>query len=191
MQKDTTGRRGGQIKDKTGYVQGRLTVISRAADRNGNVYWSCLCICGNTTELAANALRPTGKTQSCGCLRYEAVGKRLWKGYGDISASYWAGIVRNSKVREHELNLTIEEAWQIFLNQHRLCALSGQKLFFTSRARGDGGEAGNASLDRIDSSIGYQFGNVQWVHKTINLMKNTISNEEFVEMCKMIARHND
>ena len=44
-----------------------------------------------------------------------------------------------------------------------------------------------ASLDRIDSSKGYVIGNVQWVHKDINIMKNKFDNQYFIDMCKKIA----
>jgi len=46
-----------------------------------------------------------------------------------------------------------------------------------------------ASVDRIDSNKGYIKGNVQFVHKDINLMKNVLNIEYFIEMCKKIAKH--
>jgi len=51
-------------------------------------------------------------------------------------------------------------------------------------------DKGNASLDRIDSDKGYTEGNVVWVYKPINLMKNTFSSEEFINICKLIVEHN-
>jgi hypothetical protein len=47
-----------------------------------------------------------------------------------------------------------------------------------------------ASLDRIDSDKGYAEDNVQWVHKKINSMKQTMRDELFIEMCKRVAAHN-
>lgn len=46
-----------------------------------------------------------------------------------------------------------------------------------------------ASLDRIDSSKDYTIGNVQWIHKSINLMKNVIPQDIFVEWCVKIANN--
>lgn len=43
------------------------------------------------------------------------------------------------------------------------------------------------SLDRIDSKIGYIEGNVQWVHKMVNMCKQHYTQEEFLEMCVSIA----
>jgi hypothetical protein len=46
-----------------------------------------------------------------------------------------------------------------------------------------------ASLDRINSDEGYIKGNVQWVHKDINIMKNIYSSKYFIEMCKKVANN--
>jgi hypothetical protein len=46
-----------------------------------------------------------------------------------------------------------------------------------------------ASIDRIDSSKGYILGNIQWVHKDVNFMKRTYSQEYFVKMCKLITEN--
>ena len=55
--------------------------------------------------------------------------------------------------------------------------MSGLELRFqTTRKDYDA----TASLDRIDSSKGYIKGNVQWVHKNINYMKQEMTNEEFL-----------
>lgn len=44
-----------------------------------------------------------------------------------------------------------------------------------------------ASLDRIDSSKGYEIGNVQFISTAINYMKNTMSHEDTLKLCKIIA----
>jgi len=44
-----------------------------------------------------------------------------------------------------------------------------------------------ASLDRIDSSKGYIEGNVQWVHKMVNMCKQQYTQKEFIDMCKSVA----
>jgi len=44
-----------------------------------------------------------------------------------------------------------------------------------------------ASLDRIDNNKGYIEGNVQWVIKKINYMKNTLSEKNFINLCNKIS----
>jgi len=51
--------------------------------------------------------------------------------------------------------------------------------------------SGNASLDRIDSSIGYVNDNVQWVHKDINMMKRIYTQEYFIYLCKLVSENNN
>ena len=46
-----------------------------------------------------------------------------------------------------------------------------------------------ASLDRIDPSLGYVQGNIQFVSMAINYAKSTLSQQEMVELCKLIAAH--
>ena len=60
------------------------------------------------------------------------------------------------------------------------CALSGVGISIDY--------GGNASLDRIDSSLGYTAENIQWVDGKVNLAKRAMSDEEFIEMCKRIVK---
>lgn len=49
---------------------GRLLIIGKAANRNGQPYALCRCDCGKEKEIAMSSLR-RGLTQSCGCFRKE------------------------------------------------------------------------------------------------------------------------
>ena len=44
-----------------------------------------------------------------------------------------------------------------------------------------------ASLDRIDNSKGYEVGNIQWVHKEINMMRGPLPIDRFIELCGFVA----
>lgn len=72
FQKEQTSR--SNIKDLTGMVFGRLTVIQRvkknttSSDRHSQ--WLCRCSCGAETLVMSNNLT-RGHTQSCGCLQNE------------------------------------------------------------------------------------------------------------------------
>lgn len=46
-----------------------------------------------------------------------------------------------------------------------------------------------ASLDRIDSSKGYIEGNIQWIHKELNWLKNDLDEMVLVDWCEKITRH--
>ena len=95
--------------------------------------------------------------------------------------SFWNRIVTRFK----EVNITIQEAWDLFLEQDRKCALTGLDIVFGPRDKG----GNTASLDRIDSTKGYIKGNVQWVHKDINRMKFDLNQERFIELCKKVTEY--
>jgi hypothetical protein len=55
-------------QDLVGRKFGMLTVISRSrVDKNRDVFWHCLCDCGNEKEVRGRSLKD-GSTKSCGCL---------------------------------------------------------------------------------------------------------------------------
>lgn len=163
---------------------GKLTVIGQTPSKNKLARWLCSCECGNTKITTGSALRQ-GKTKSCGCLkkiRYN------WTGFGEINGTHWSQIKRHAVSKNRSFNITIQQAWQIFLSQDRKCALSGVPLTF-SRSHRHSKTNQTASLDRIDSSKGYVIENVQWVHKEINVMKNIMPESKFLEWCRNIANY--
>lgn len=176
---------GGQnFIDRVGEKYGKLLVIKRLknkANRSGAI-WLCQCECGNQTEVEGNILS-SGRTKSCGCLQKEA----CYKGYMDLSHSYWRRIERGAKSRRLELAITIQEAWDLLVKQNYKCALSGLDIKL-ERNYTKNYNNNTASLDRIDSSKGYIKENVQWVHKDINIMKLNFSEKEFLFYCQQIAK---
>lgn len=78
--------------------------------------------------------------------------------------------------------ITIQDAWNKFVSQNGLCAISGESLCFSVKNC-------TASLDRIDNSKHYSVDNIQWVHKTINVMRMDLSVDEFIEWCKKVANY--
>lgn len=69
-----------QLKDLTGRMFGRLTVLSYSGcsrpDRPSkkNHQWECLCECGNIKIILGDSLR-SGNTTSCGCVQKERTSK--------------------------------------------------------------------------------------------------------------------
>lgn len=178
------------MKNDIGKKFGMLTPIVQQKDKNGyNTRYLCNCDCGATHSVSKTHLR-SGKITHCGCQRSVGAKHTSWTGVGDISSGFWydkiirsaSGQKGNRRVKKVEI--TIQEAWDLFLKQDRKCALSGIELKFP-RAHKD--KTYTASLDRIDSSKDYSLDNVQWVHKHINIMKNKFENQYFIDMCKKIA----
>jgi hypothetical protein len=86
-------------------------------------------------------------------------------------------------------SLTSEHLWNLFLKQERKCALSGVEIYFSKRCKPTKDDPQTASLDRIDSSKGYIRGNVQWVHKYVNNMKMSLSEETLLDYCAKIYKY--
>jgi hypothetical protein len=108
-----------------------------------------------------------------------------WTGCGELTGDKWNQIVRSANGKKGRtpitLIITIQEAWELFEKQGRKCALTGLDINLNGRE-------GTASLDRIDSNQGYIHGNIQWVHKDINRMKNVYSQERFIQCCNLVAK---
>lgn len=66
------------VKDLTGQVFGRLTVLERVgSDKRGKALWRCLCSCNlNAEKVVIGTRLINGVTQSCGCLQREVTSRR-------------------------------------------------------------------------------------------------------------------
>ena len=63
----------GKMKDLTGQVFGKLTVIECAGKLDGRRYhWLCRCECGNEKVILGASLA-SGNTKSCGCGKYDGL----------------------------------------------------------------------------------------------------------------------
>lgn len=175
------------LVDITGLKVEELTVLSlKEYTFHGSRVWLCQCNCGNTVEVTGSQLlRQDGKhTKSCGCSKNKRNKDHpRWTGHGDISGATWSAYKASARGRNYVFQLSIEDAWELFLKQDRKCALSGLPISFEVRHR-------SASLDRIDSSVGYVLSNVHWVHKDVNYMKSTHTLKYFLELCAQITMKN-
>jgi uncharacterized protein (DUF983 family) len=106
-----------------------------------------------------------------------------WRGYKEISRTYWNSVKTGARNRNIPFNIKIEQVWNLYVKQNKKCKLSGLDIGFIAS------KDNTASLDRIDSSKGYEINNVQWVHKDLNTMKWDLPQEKFIEMCKHVAEY--
>ena len=170
----------------------RGLVIKKAGVRNGYQRWLLKCDCGNEYIAETGQLR-NKNTKSCGCLmdslrRRSGKDSLLYKGYKDISLGFWGKIKWHAKERELPFDITIEYAWDKFIEQDKKCALSGVDIeLFDSPVYG---RKNTASIDRKYNSLGYTKSNIQWVHKHMNRMKWTHDQDYFIELCRTVAKNN-
>lgn len=108
--------------------------------------------------------------------------RRKMKTAGRIPKKYWSSVKSNAKKRNLDIQIDVEYAWNILVNQKFKCALTGNPIDFIYQAN-------TASLDRIDSTKAYIEGNIQWVHKDINKLKINHNEKTFYKMCRDVAKY--
>jgi len=170
-------------KDISGQRFGRLTVLGLSEiSRNGHKRYSVVCDCGvQKTVFATHLLK--GATQSCGCLKRES---RNFQGCGGVSLTYFHSLKRGAEGGKGRkalpFEVTIEYLAELLDRQGNRCALTGMPISYRDKT---------ASVDRMDSSSGYIEGNLQWVHKDVNMMKRHYSLGYFAFLCKKVCDNAD
>lgn len=176
-----------EAKGAVGQRIGGWTVVGVEASRTGTrVYVRCTC--GREASRSYRDLRvKQGECGSCGGSRRAAaalaaerakcpVPKWLYRRVQDGASD------RGPRGKTIPFDLTHDDLLEIWTG---VCALSGIPLRIgTSKGRSS---ETTASVDRIDSAKPYTRGNVQWVHKSVNLMKQTLGQDDFIEWCKRVA----
>lgn len=95
--------------------------------------------------------------------------------------------------------MNTDNLWDLMVKQNHKCALSGlditlskgKNVVMTTNQNNLDYSGWTASLDRIDSKKGYIEGNVQWVHRHINIMKNSYDEDYFKELCRLIINYDN
>lgn len=179
-------------KDLTGYEWNNMKVLNLdTSTKKKERYWNIECHCGNIFRLNTYEIFKSNQ-KSCGCI-FKSKDYKLShpnrKGYKDISGIIWSKIKRDAKARGIQFDLNIEDLWGLLESQNRKCKLSGISIGFGLEDGVNAKKNTTASLDRIDSKKGYTIDNVQWVHKRINMMKQSLSDDDFIFFCKAVANN--
>lgn len=162
--------------DLTGQRFGKWLVLYRDIEYKKAVKYICTCDCGVEKSIFSSNLID-GKSTSCHKCQNARTKHPISKFYSQVKAS--------AKSRGLTFNLSREYMWDLFLQQNKKCVYTNLDLIICPWP--DAAKS-TASLDRIDSSKGYEIGNVQWVYKLINYMKWESSEQEFIKLCHLVAQ---
>jgi hypothetical protein len=88
----------------------------------------------------------------------------------------WAELA-TTVILSRDCSITPLEMWDIIVKQQWRCALSNREFNTTNN---------RISIDRKDSTINYAEGNVWFTTHAVNIMKNELSIEQFVSLCKIV-----
>ena len=137
--------------------------------------------CGKTFETKPSRI-VSGHTKSCGCV---SIGKRTGSKY--LSGTWIDRTKRGASVRGYKFDVSLEFLDRLLEKQKFKCKLSGRNLLCGYIKIEDY----TVSLDRIDSSKDYTEDNIQFLHKEVNMAKQSLSQENFIKLCKEISKHNE
>ena len=163
----------GIMNDLKGKKFGRLTVLydSNKRSSEGQVIWTCVCICGCFVEVKAGNLK-THHTESCGCLKRER------------PPAYKHGEARNNlQTRLHRIwsgirgrcNSPNQTSYKYYgARGIKICdEWNNDFIVFRSWALANGYQE-NLTIDRIDNDGNYCPKNCQWITQGENAKKGNL-----------------
>ena len=178
---------------KIGHKCGLLTIIDIYRNKKNRTEIKCLCDCGNEhiTLLSYFKIGRVRNCDRCGRIHQKENIKKFYKnqpytkhhnfkGYGEIPLSFFNSIKMNAERRNIVFDITIEYLYELYIQQNKKCYFTDIDIFLNKKDC-------NASVDRIDSNIGYKIDNIIWVYKPINNMKNDFEIKRFIEICCLIS----
>lgn len=184
MSTSTTTASIDRIDNERGYIANNIQWVHRDINQMKGVFTTSrfLEICRAVTSQANGASSSTPDYRYAG-----PKPNRNWKGIGDISGYLWSRIKIKAAERNLFVGVSHQDIWEQFALQGGRCALTGWTLNPVTLKGRD--RERTASLDRIDNSLGYEKGNIQWVHKDVNRMKYVFSVVDLVRWCRLVADH--
>lgn len=174
--------------DLTGKQFGKLKAIRLNGERgkSGQIYWECLCDCGNSHVTSGESLR-SGKSKSCGCNRKKPHNKIKDRELAIKKYLFSTNIKKRSSRLGFSYNITFEDYVDLISKPCFYCGMK-ESNFANDRfnTKNNGRKTSDTTVyyngvDRIDSNMGYIKGNVVPSCKYCNLAKNTMTQKEFKE----------
>ena len=153
------------------------TNLQKSLANNRGIY--CTQICAGKALLSTRM--PVGKIQPFG-------EKNVYSANRIDKYTGLRGFIRRAKGRNCPYNLTIEYLYNLWEKQEGKCPYTGVNLIKPSMEHPND-KIYTASLDKIIPELGYVEGNVQFISMALNYMKNVMSHEDTIKLCKLISQH--
>lgn len=142
-----------------------------------NKYWGKFqCICGKKFDKRYKVIKDNS---SCGC-------KNGYNFIQDDNYKFKIVLSKLKKNAKHDVILTELDLKEIWKKQDGKCIYTNIPLYLPNKHL----DKKLYSIDRIDSSKPYHKENIQFTLKEINIMKQSMSHDEFIQICKLIAKNN-
>ena len=170
------------IKLNPGDKYKNWTVLEGPIYKNSTAYYKIRCDCGSEClKIPSEITDPNHYFQCEKCTHKENLIKIKRKNgmIGDLSLTEYTRLKRSAEKRGYSFEVSIEYLWNLFQQQQQICAITGDYIPTIKEA----------SLDRIDSSLGYIEGNVQWTTYQANVSKHTMTMEQLYVFCNKVLNH--
>jgi hypothetical protein len=171
--------------------------------RNYNrILGTCVCKnCGKEYEKPLSEINRNKKLNRSNFCTRSCVGKFHISNFGDKNWNlkdnhrdeytmfkyYMKSINDRRGSKGLDVNITLEDLKTQWELQNGLCKFSGVELILSTHSKIIKDPIHSASVDRIDSKKGYIKGNIVWVSRSINYMKNEMSDDSVWELCNLIC----
>lgn len=141
----------------------------------------CRCKCGQELYVNKYTLEKGISVRCRACFGKTLIGKSNpnFRGYENIPSWVITRGKRRAKQAGLQWDVDLEFLNSLYIAQKEKCGITGIPISLNEHT---------ASLDRIDSEKGYVRGNVWWVHKDVNIMKNGFELEYFAFICKKVSQ---
>lgn len=111
----------------------------------------------------------------------EALSRTAFKRTRSVRA--YLSYLRAKAIKRRGSCIPIDMLEAIWAEQQGKCAVTGWPM---TMELSKGVVKTNASIDRIDSSLGYTSGNIQLVCRCVNIAKSDLTTAEFLNMCNAV-----
>lgn len=175
----------GRKLELVGHKFGRLSVLNRAGqDKRGNSLWECLCDCGKKTIKRGCSL-VRGETKTCGCFRESYRWAKVPAGQTAFLRLY-GSYKKHAKDKGFIFEINKELFRELTKENCFYCGISPMTESFH---KGYNGSYIYNGLDRVDNEKGYTKGNVVPCCHRCNIMKYTMSQNNFRKQVLLIAKN--
>ena len=158
-------------------------------ETRGKKYYKYCPTCGKEiyyTERKSvlNALDDNTECRVCANQRFTNKRRVIYK--DTFRIPWYKDFIGGAKKRNYKWELNMEDVYQRIKLQGGRCIYTGIRLTFATETTKI---KANASIDRLNSNDHYHKDNICICLKEVNLMKQSLTFDEFIHYCKLVAKN--